>query len=186
MLGCLLAGPSANAADDAAPTAFVPPLLTVPPDFRIELAAAPPLVGYPLMACLDDKGRLYVAASDGRNLTKKEEYLGELPRFVRRLEDVDGDGKYDKSTIFADKMTMPEGGLWHNGALYIISAPYLWRLEDLDGDGVADKREKIIGEMEFDGRANQHGPYLGPNGRLYFSGGHFGYDLVGADGSRTG
>ncbi len=158
----------------------------MPPDFRIELAAAPPLVGYPLMACLDDKGRLYVAASDGRNLTKKEEYLGELPRFVRRLEDVDGDGKYDKSTIFADKMTMPEGGLWHNGALYIISAPYLWRLEDLDGDGVADKREKIIGEMEFDGRANQHGPYLGPNGRLYFSGGHFGYDLVGADGSRTG
>ena len=44
---------------------------------------------------------------------------------------------------------------------------YLWRLEDLDDDGVADKREKILGSMEFDGRANQHGPYLGPNGRLY-------------------
>ena len=83
--------------------------------------------------------------------------------------DLDGDGVFDKSTIFADQMTMPEGGLWHNGALYIISAPYLWRLEDVDDDGVADKREKILGSMEFDGRANQHGPYLGPNGRLYFS-----------------
>ncbi len=40
--------------------------------------------------------------------------------------------------------------------------------------------------MEFDGRANQHGPYLGPNGRLYFSGGAFGYQFNGPDGSRTG
>ena len=186
LLAGFLGGASAATAAGAGIAAFVAPPLTAPPGFRIELAAAPPLVGYPLMACLDDRGRLFVAESDGRNLTKKEDYLRELPRFVRRLEDVDGDGKYDRSTIFADKMTMPEGGLWHNGALYIISAPYLWRLEDLDGDGVADTREKIIGEMEFDGRANQHGPYLGPNGRLYFSGGHFGYDLVGTDGSRTG
>ena len=34
--------------------------------------------------------------------------------------------------------------------------------------------------------ANQHGPYLGPNGRLYFSGGHFGYEFTGTDGSKTG
>ena len=53
-------------------------------------------------------------------------------------------------------------------------------------DGVGDKREKILGSMEFDGRAIQHGPYLGPIGRLYFTGGHFGYDLVGIDGSRSG
>ncbi|MEM7387406.1 MAG: HEAT repeat domain-containing protein, partial [Verrucomicrobiota bacterium] len=77
-------------------------------------------------------------------------------------------------------------GLWHQGSHYIVSAPYLWRLEDRDGDGVADVRERIIGEMEFDGRANQHGPYRGPNGRLYLSGGHFGYDFLGKDGSRSG
>ncbi len=165
---------------------FVPPPMSVPDGFEIITAAAPPLVGYPMMACLDDRGRLYIAESDGRNLTSKAEIEKELPRFVRRLVDVDGDGIYDKSTIFADKMTMPEGGLWHNGALYIISPPYLWRLEDTDDDGVADKREKIIGYMEFDGRANQHGPYLGPNGRFYFSGGHFGYQFKGTDGSKTG
>ena len=139
-----------------------------------------------MMACLDDKGRLYIAESDGRNLTTKEEIEKELPRFVRRLVDKDGDGIYDQSTIFADNMTMPEGGLWHNGALYIISAPYLWRLEDTNNDGIADKRDKILGYMEFDGRANQHGPYMGPNGRFYFSGGHFGYQFKGPDGSMTG
>jgi len=85
-----------------------------------------------MMACLDDRGRLYVAESDGRNLTTREAIERELPRFVRQLVDLDGDGVFDKSTIFADRMTMPEGGLWHNGALYIISAPYLWRLEDED------------------------------------------------------
>ena len=162
------------------------PAINVPKGFSIKVAAAPPLVTYPMMACLDEKGRLYVAESDGRNLTTKKEIEKELPRFIRRLVDTNGDGIYDESTIFADKMTMPEGGLWLNGSLYIVSAPYLWRLEDTNDDGVADVREKILGYMEFDGRANQHGPYLGPNGRLYFSGGHFGYEFTGPDGSKTG
>ena len=165
---------------------FAPPPFTVADGFEISLAAAPPLVSYPMMACFDDRGRLYIAESDGRNLTTRAEIEKELPRFVRRLVDTDGDGIFDRSTIFADKMTMPEGGLWHQGALYIISPPYLWRLEDTDDDGVADKREKILGSMEFDGRANQHGPYLGPNGRFYFTGGHFGYKFEGSDGSQTG
>ena len=165
---------------------FQVPPMQVAPGFEVTVAAAPPLVRYPMMACFDPQGRLYIAESDGRNLTTKEEIEKELPRFVRRLVDSDGDGVFDDSTIFADKMTMPEGGLWHDGALYIISPPYLWRLEDADDDGVAEKREKILGYMEFDGRANQHGPYLGPDGRLYFTGGHFGYDFVGTDGSRTG
>lgn len=165
---------------------FQVPPMQVAPGFEVTVAAAPPLVRYPMMACFDPEGRLYIAESDGRNLTTKGEIEKALPRFVRRLVDTDGDGVFDQSSIFADKMTMPEGGLWHDGALYIISAPYLWRLEDADDDGVAEKREKILGYMEFDGRANQHGPYLGPDGRLYFTGGHFGYDLVGSDGSRTG
>ncbi len=181
--GLLLGGTTAPSVAD---TPFNPPPIKVRDGFEITLAAAPPLLKYPMMACLDDRGRLYVAESDGRNLTTRKEIEKELPRFVRRLTDTDGDGVFDQSTIFADRMTMPEGGLWHNGALYIVSAPYLWRLEDTNDDGVADKREKIIGEMEFDGRANQHGPYLGPNGRLYFSGGHFGYQFTGTDGSRTG
>ena len=121
---------------------FQVPPMQVAPGFEVTVSAAPPLVRYPMMACFDPDGRLYIAESDGRNLTTKGEIEKALPRFVRRLVDTDGDGVFDQSTIFADKMTMPEGGLWHDGALYIISAPYLWRLEDADDDGVAEKREK--------------------------------------------
>ena len=100
------------------------------PGFEVSVAAASPLVNYPMMACLDDRGRLYIAESDGRNLTTREEIEKERPRFVRRLVDQDGDGVFDTSTIFADEMTMPEGGLWHQGALYIILHPISggWRI----------------------------------------------------------
>ncbi|MCH2580289.1 MAG: dehydrogenase, partial [Planctomycetes bacterium] len=160
---------------------FKQPELIIDERFTIELAAAPPLVEHPMLATLDPQGRMFISESDGQNL-QKAELLKQRSRFVRMLEDTDRDGVFDKSTIFADKMVMPEGALWHQGALYIISSPYLWRLEDTDGDGVADRRDKIMGYMEFDGRANQHGPWLGPNGLLYFTGGIFGYDLVGTDG----
>lgn len=171
-------------ADDDAPTeateSELPPL-EVPDGFTIELVAGPPLVKYPMMAAFDERGRLFIAESDGQNLGK-DALLEQEPRFVRLIEDTDGDGKFDKSTIYADKMVMPEGALCHNGTFYIVSAPYLWRLDDTDGDGVADHREQLVGEMDLIGNPNQHGPYLTPAGRLLFTCGTFGYNLVPKDG----
>ena len=160
---------------------FTPPEMNVPDGFVVEVVAAPPLVKFPMMGCLDELGRLFIAESHGQNLDK-EGLLKAKHRFIRMLEDTDGDGRFDKSTIFADGLVMPEGAVWYRGSLYVLSSPNLWRFEDTDGDGVADVREKLVGEMEFNGKANQHGAYLGPCGRLYFSGGTFGYDLVGSDG----
>lgn len=160
---------------------FTPPKMNVPDGFIVEVVAAPPLVKYPMMGCLDERGRMFIAETHGQNLDK-EGLLKAKHRFIRMIEDTDGDGRFDKSTIFADGLVMPEGAVWYRGSLYVLSSPYLWRFEDTDDDGVADVREKLVGQMEFNGKANQHGGYVGPCGRLYFSGGTFGYSLVGSDG----
>jgi len=160
---------------------FTSPEMRVPDGFVVDVVAAPPLVKYPMMGCLDEHGRMFIAESHGQNLDK-EGLLQAKHRFIRLIEDTDGDGRFDKSTIFADGLVMPEGAVWYRGSLYVLSSPYLWRLTDTNGDGVADVREKLVGQMEFNGKANQHGAYLGPCGRLYFSGGTFGYNLVGSDG----
>jgi putative membrane-bound dehydrogenase-like protein len=149
----------------------------VPEGFVVEQVAAPPLVGHPMMACFDERGRLFVADSAGRNL-ESAALLKDPPSFIRLLEDTDGDGRFDKSTIFADRMTMPMGVLWYRGALYTASPPSLWRLEDRDGDGRADRRRELVTRFGFTGNAADiHGPFLGPDGRLYWTDGRHGYTI---------
>ena len=53
------------------------------------------------------------------------------------LEDTNGDGVFDKATLFADKLTFPQGALWVYDSLYVMSPPSLWRFADEDGDGRA-------------------------------------------------
>src|SRR5262245_32248257 len=81
---------------------------TLPIGFDIELVAGPPLVDRPIVADFDEQGRLYVADSSGSN-DKVEVQLKNKPHRIVRLEDTDGDGRFDRRTIFADKMMFPEG-----------------------------------------------------------------------------
>ncbi len=159
------------------------PAITVPEGFVVERVAGPPLVEHPMMAGFDERGRLFVAEAAGQNL-KADELLKNPPNRIRMLEDTDGDGKFDKSTVFADKMTFPMGALWHQGGLYTASPPSLWRLEDTDGDGVADKRQETVTKFGFTGNAADiHGPFLGPDGRLYWCDGRHGHEIQRPDGS---
>ena len=149
------------------------PALTVPPGFAVERVAGPPLVNRPIVADFDDEGRLYVADSSGSN-DKVEKQLEERPHRIVRLEDVDGDGRYDKSVVFADKMMFPEGTMWFDGSLYVSAPPSIWKLTDTDGDGIADKREEWWQGKTLTGCANDlHGPYLGPDGWIYWTKGAF-------------
>src|SRR5438128_4200247 len=76
---------------------------TLPAGFEIELAAGPPLVNRPITADFDEQGRLYVSDSSGSNDPVKVQ-LEKKPHRILRLEDTDGDGKFDKHTVFADHM----------------------------------------------------------------------------------
>lgn len=155
---------------------------TVPRRFMAERVAEPPLTTHPMFASFDDHGRLYVAASAGTELNP-EKRKRTPPDSIRVLEDTDGDGRFDKSHVFADKLTYPQGVLWHDGAVFTASPPSLWRLEDTDGDGVADQRRELVTGFPFTGIADDmHGPCLGPDGRIYWGVGRFPYDIHGPGG----
>ena len=147
--------------------------LTVPEGFEVEIAAGPPLVERPMIVDMDEQGRLYVAESSGSN-DPVQQQLAEKPHSILRLEDADGDGLFDSRVVFADKMMFPEGVLWHDGSLYVAAPPVIWKLTDNDGDGRADQREEWFDAKTLTNCANDlHGPYLGPDGWIYWTKGAF-------------
>ncbi len=154
----------------------------VPPGFVVEKVAGPPLVRYPMFAAFDERGRLFVAEGTGTNLPGKELVPRKLGR-ITMLEDTDGDGKFDKSSVFVDQLIFPTGVLWHDGALYATSHPSLWRFTDTKGTGQADRREVLAGHFNFNGNGcDIHGPFLGPDGRLYWTDGRHGYKIKTCEG----
>ncbi len=158
-------------------SAASPVEMKLPEGFTAELVAGQPLVQHPLMACFDDRGRLYVSDAAGVNLDDKE-LDAQLPNGIRRLEDTDGDGRFDRSTVFADRMTFPNGGICHGDSLYVASAPYIWRLRDRDDDGVAEERTQLVGKFGYIGNAADiHGCFMGPEGRLWWCDGRHGHEV---------
>jgi putative membrane-bound dehydrogenase-like protein len=181
----LMAGTLQAAEPAMEPSPFVMPKIHVPEGYTVELAAGPPLVEHPMMATFDNRGRLFIAESAGLNL-RNNELEEQLPNFVRMLEDTDDDGKFDRSTIFADKMTFPMGGCWRDGSLYVASPPNIWKLTDTDDDGVADKREILVSKFGYNGNAADiHGCFAGPDGRIYWCDGRHGHDIQDAEGHVT-
>jgi putative membrane-bound dehydrogenase-like protein len=159
-----------------APAADPGPLpFRVPDGFAAERVAGPPLVEFPLFASFDDRGRLYVVDSAGVNW-QPDRLRRDPPHRIRRLEDTGGDGRFDRGTAFADRLTYPQGVLWYGGAVYCASPPSLWRFEDTRDTGVADRRTELLNGFPFTQWADDlHGPALGPDGRLYWTCGRYPY-----------
>lgn len=152
---------------------LAPHTFTIPEGYELKRVAAPPLVQRPLHMCFDEEGILYVTDSSG-NTDKAPVQLNDPQHRVLRLVDRDGDGTFDESTVFADKLPLPEGILVHDDAIYVGAPPHIWKLRDTDGDHVADERTVWFdgGSIENCGN-DMHGPYLGPDGFFYWCKGAF-------------
>lgn len=141
----------------------------LPEDLAIELVAAEPEVADPVAVAWDAAGRLFVAE------------MGDYPARetggrIRLLEDMDADGQYETSHVFADGLRFPTSiAPWRAGIL-VAAAPDLVYLEDSDGDRRADKRQVLVTGF---GEGNQ---------QLRVNGLHWGLDnwLHGANGRSNG
>lgn len=151
--------------------------IAVPDGFRVELASADGVVSYPMLGEFDDRGRLFLCESSGQTMKTPE--MSADPNYqVSLLEDTNGDGMFDKSTVFADKLTLPAGAVWLDGSLYVAAPPDLLRLTDTNGDGHADQREVVVTGWNLSANAaSLHGPILGPDGWLYLTDGRHGYKI---------
>jgi glucose/arabinose dehydrogenase len=114
----------------------------LPSGYRLEPVLAEPDIAEPVMIAFDGNGRMYVA--EMRTYMQDADATGQMEPFSRvsRHEDTDGDGFYDKHTVFADKLLLPRILLPLDDRIIIgeMNTDDLFVYRDKDGDGVADEK----------------------------------------------
>ncbi len=176
---------TASAQPDAAPAKPAPltsgptlpkPDFTVEEGYQIELWAENPLLYKPTQMNWDTQGRLWVASSA---LYPQIAPGGEATDNILVLEDTNGDGQAEKSTVFTGGLIIPTGvqPVYMPGAdgktrfgCYVGQSTELLYFEDTDGDGQADtKRILLSGFGTEDTHHIIHTLKRGPDRRLYFN-----------------
>jgi putative membrane-bound dehydrogenase-like protein len=110
--------------------------------FQMQLVAREPLVVDPVAGAFDEDGNLYICEMRDYPYRPKE---GEAPLgTVRLLRDTDGDGTFDESHVFADKLLWAAGVAPWKGGVFVAASPDIWYLKDTDGDHVADARRRVF------------------------------------------
>lgn len=131
------------------------------PGYRLELVAAEPMVQNPIFFEFDPDGRIWVVEYQGymRDLKGSGE-ADPLCRVVV-LEDLDEDGRADRSTVFLDGLVMPRSLAFVAGGVLVAEPPTLWFCRDTDGDLRCDAKS-VVGSY---GRAGN--PQHTANGLRY-------------------
>jgi putative membrane-bound dehydrogenase-like protein len=112
------------------------------PGLVVELVAAEPLVQDPVAIDWGADGRLWVC--EMHDYPSGVDQNWQPGGRIRFLSDDDGDGQYDRATLFLDKLPFPTGVTAWGRGIFICAAPDIIYAEDTDGDGKADKVEKLF------------------------------------------
>lgn len=109
--------------------------------FQLQVAAAEPLVVDPIDICFDENGRLFVV--EMRDYSEMRDVTPHLGR-VRMIEDTDGDGVFDKASVYADDLPWPTSVFYYEGGIFVIASPDILYFKDTDGDGKAEVRRVVF------------------------------------------
>lgn len=176
--------------------------MTVPEDFTVTLFAGEPNVNQPVAFCIDDRGRLWVAEAyvyprrlpfEGPRLPEGRDRFtrpgGDVPGHGDRIlifEDTNGDGKFDKRTVFMDRLNLVSGIEIGFGGVWVGAAPYLMFIPDKDGDDKPDGEPQILldgWDAVSDTHETLNAFIWGPDGWLYGCHGVFTRSRVGKPGT---
>jgi putative membrane-bound dehydrogenase-like protein len=160
--------------------------LTTANGLEATLFASEPTIANPTNIDVDHLGRVWVCeAYNYRPAINGNPTKNEGDR-IMVLEDTNGDGKSDKSTVFyqGPEINAPLG-VWVMGNKVLVSqSPYVWLFTDENGDLKADKKEVIF--EGIGGDQHDHGMHafiFGPDGKLYFNFGNEGEHLLDGKGN---
>lgn len=157
--------------------------ITMPPGFKASLFAGEPDIQQPIAFCFDDRGRLWVAEGHTYPIRAKE---GEGRDRIIVFEDTDGDGKFNKRSVFMDKLNLVSGLEYGFGGVWVGAAPHLLFIPVQEGDEPKPAGEpKIL--LDGWGWQDTHETLntfiWGPDGWLYGCHGVFTHSNVGKPGA---
>jgi hypothetical protein len=134
--------------------------IVTPRGFKVELFASEPLIGgKPICMNWDERGRLWICET--YDYPNELQPPGRGRDRIRILEDSNGDGQADKSTVFAEKLSIPTSLTFHRGGVIVFNGTQTLYLKDTDGDDKADVRTVLFG------RWNQRDTHGGPSNMQY-------------------
>lgn len=148
-------------------------------DFHMDLLAAEPQVASPVAMTYDENGRAYVCemrdypyTDKARHKPGQENPTDQPIGRIRLLDDADGDGVFDKSTVFAEELSWPTGVACWKGGVFVAATPDIWYFKDNDGDGKADERRKVFtGFRKLNVQAVMNNLVWGLDNRIHGAGG---------------
>ena len=149
-------------------------LIQVPPGYRCSLFASEPDIVNPIFVGWDHRGRAYVIETIDYPNNLHDGNIGNDR--ITLCEDTDGDGRADKFTRFADKLSIPTSLVCVNGGVLCTNGGDLVFLKDTNGDGIADERKVVVsGFGTGDTHAGCSNLRYGLDGYIYGTVGYSGF-----------